>query len=206
MILGIDEAGRGCVLGDLFIGAFLISEDRVDDLRRAGVTDSKRLSPKRRASVHEAIQGIGTARVLRISPARIDSGNLNTLEEEAICQLIRDARPDRIILDALGPPAGFSAVLRRLSANIGDLRPAWTMEPKADLHHPPCGAASIIAKVARDQALAEIRSQWGELGSGYPSDPKTRSWLTAHARTGAPWPPFVRTRWGTIRQIQDQIS
>lgn len=205
-ILGIDEAGRGCVLGDLFIASFLVEVEDCPALSAAGATDSKRLSARRRREVRELLSPLGKVEIHRITPAEIDSGNINALEERAICELIRAARPDRVILDALGPPSGFAAVLRRLAQGVSPLRLQWTLEPKADLHHPPCGAASIFAKVARDEALDTLKASHGDLGSGYPSDPKTRAWLRAHAQTGAPWPPFVRTRWGTIAQIEAELE
>lgn len=79
------------------------------------------------------------------------------------------------------------------------------MEPKADANFPACGAASIFAKTHRDAHIDALREEHGDFGSGYPSDPKTRGWLEEHARTGEPWPAFVRTRWSTIDNISQQL-
>ena len=75
-----------------------------------------------------------------------------------------------------------------------------TIQPKADANFPHCGAASIFAKVARDAAIAAL----GEVGSGYPSDPVTRAWLTGFIQRGESFPSCVRTRWGTIENLRQQ--
>ncbi|MBN2798560.1 MAG: ribonuclease HII [Deltaproteobacteria bacterium] len=201
--LGIDEAGRGCVLGPLFVGAFLYDGGGPEPLWDAGAADSKRLSPARRAAVRSRLEALGTWEVVAIDAERIDTGNLNTLEEEAIAALVARHRPDRVIIDALGPPSALPAALRRLQAASG-VEAEWLMEPKADANHAPVAAASIFAKTERDAHLEQLRERWGALGSGYPSDPTTRRWLLDLAARGAQWPPFVRTRWDTIAKLSQQ--
>lgn len=204
-VLGIDEAGRGCVLGDLVIAGFF-SEDPDDlVLRTAGAADSKAIARSRRDRARAALSSLGVAEIRRISPPQIDEGNLNTLEESAIVDIIRVVRPDLVFIDALGHPSTLPALKRRLSAQLpSDLQPLWTIEPKADATFPIVGAASIFAKTLRDDLLDELRAEFGEIGSGYPSDPKTRSWLSAWVGAGKPWPSFVRTRWATITEITQQ--
>lgn len=201
-VLGIDEAGRGCVLGDLFVAGFVVDDVDPAALAAAGATDSKRLSPRRREAARAALSALGRPLFAPITVAQIDTGNLNELEERAVAQIILEAQPDRVVLDALGSPAAQPAVRARLLQAIRPLQPEILIEPKADQNHPVCGAASIFAKTERDRALAEIQAQVGPLGSGYPSDPKTRAFLVAHARTGAPWPAFVRTRWATVAALR----
>lgn len=205
-ILGIDEAGRGCVLGALFVGAF-VHEGDPEALRAVGVRDSKRLSAKKRTTIRAALDDLGTPDLRLVTANAIDDGNLNALEEEAIVDLVRTHRPDRVELDALGHPKTLPALMERLDTALAGegLDIEWVIEPKADGTWPTCGAASIVAKTARDAALEELAATWGALGSGYPSDPVTRAWLTAHAASGAPWPDFVRTRWGTITDIAQQV-
>lgn len=202
-VLGIDEAGRGCVLGPLVVAGFVAEGPPFDALVEAGADDSKRLSPKRRQAAREALTAVGTADVRTVSARAIDEGNLNALEEAVIIDLIRRWKPDHVILDALGHPKTLPKVVARIEAALADLDtlPTLQIEPKADRNHPPVGAASIFAKTTRDALLAEVAQTWGVLGSGYPSDPKTRAWLAAHAATGEDWPAFVRTRWGTVRAL-----
>lgn len=206
-VLGIDEAGRGCVLGPLVVGGWLVEDPDDDALRAMGVEDSKRLSPKRRAAVRDALGGIGIPAVREIPPSAIDSGNLNALEEAVIVALVIEARPDHVIVDALGHPRTLPALQARLAAEVAEhgLAPTWHIAPKADRDFPVCGGASIVAKTHRDAHLDALRAAWGDLGSGYPSDPVTRRWLAAHRATGAAWPEFVRTRWGTIRDLDAEL-
>lgn len=201
-ILGIDEAGRGCVLGPLVVAAYCIEGDDAV-LRAAGADDSKRLSAKKRLLVRQRLDELGEHAVVAISAAEIDAGNLNTLEEQAIVALVERFRPDIVKVDALGPPSGIPRVIARLQAAL-DVQPEWVMEPKADHTYPVVGAASIYAKTTRDAALDQACATHGDLGSGYPSDPKTRAWLESWARSRQEWPAFVRTRWGTIRDLAQQ--
>jgi ribonuclease HII len=203
--MGIDEAGRGCVLGALYIGAFIADEGLSDEaLRAAGADDSKRLSQKKRLKIREALLPLGYGDVRSVSAEQIDTGNLNTLEEEVIVALVRKWRPDEVYVDALGHPATLPKVLARLSRQVAPLTPKWVMEPKADSTYPIVGAASILAKTKRDEALDALREQYGAIGSGYPSDPSTKRWLESWSRAGKEWPAFVRTRWGTITELSQR--
>ncbi len=211
-ILGIDEAGRGCVLGPLVVGAFAMDAPEGQGaadarLRDLGVDDSKRLSAAKRTRIRATLDPVGLPAVRAISPAAIDDGNLNTLEEAAIVELVVAARPDHVIMDALGHPRTLPAVQDRLAAAVAahGLAPTWHIAPKADRDHPVCGAASIVAKTFRDGALDALRDTWGALGSGYPSDPVTRRWLSDRWASGQGWPDFVRTRWGTIRDLEEAL-
>lgn len=203
--MGLDEAGRGCVLGALFVGAFVTEADDTT-LAAAGATDSKALTAARRASALERLRGHGTWSLTEIPATAIDAGNLNKLEEDAIVALIAEARPDEVMIDALGHPRALPGILERLRVALADrgLHPELRMEPKADLNWPVVGAASIHAKLRRDAALEAWAAEAGDLGSGYPSDPTTRAWLAAWGASGRPWPAFVRTRWGTLEKIAQQ--
>jgi ribonuclease HII len=205
-VLGIDEAGRGCVLGPLVVAGFLAEVDD-DALLAAGAADSKSLSAARREERREALASLGQPDVREITASDIDAGNLNKLEEDVIVDLIRTWRPDHVIIDALGHPKTLPATMTRLLSQLTDLDPTPTivMEPKADANHPPVGAASIFAKTHRDARIAALRESHGDFGSGYPSDPKTRGWLVEVAATGADWPSFVRTRWSTVSTIAQQV-
>jgi len=203
-VLGIDEAGRGCVFGDLYVAGFVAEPYEPDALRAVGATDSKRLSAKRRVAAREALSEMGTVDVRRITPAQIDDGNLNHLELEVLLDLIITHRPDHVIIDALGHPSTLPKTMDQLLSALvpHGLAPKITMEPKADLNHPVVGAASIFAKTDRDDQLDALKLEHGELGSGYPSDPKVKNWLASHAATHTPWPSFVRTRWETVRRFE----
>ena len=203
-ILGIDEAGRGCVLGPLAVGGFLICEHSQDALRAAGADDSKRLSKKKRDQIRLKLADLGTADVRLISAKAIDGANLNELEMQAIVLLVNRFEPDVVYIDALGHPQTLPALARKLDQTVAPSGIEWIIEPKADQRYPVVGAASIFAKTTRDSELEAHKAQWGDFGSGYPSDPKTRRWLEKIAAKQAAWPPFVRTRWGTVRALSQR--
>lgn len=216
-ILGLDEAGRGSVLGPLLVGAYAWQAPAGCDLRdvvaqgalrEAGAEDSKALRPERREQVRARLQALGEGRVHRIEAAEIDQGNVNHLEEAAFLALVRAIRPARVYLDAPVHPRGVPALCARLLHGLagGDLAPpALVVEPKADATWPVVGAASIFAKVARDQAMRDLSDELGrDLGSGYPSDPKSRRWLAELLASATPLPSCVRQRWGTLDALRQQ--
>lgn len=199
-VLGMDEAGRGCVLGPLVVGAFFLVDGEQATLRAAGANDSKILSAQRRAEARARLETLGTGVVVEVSPQQIDQGNINTLEEDAFVALIQRFQPDEVYLDAPVNPRGIPAFTRRLLARIAPLTPRMTVEPKADATWPVVGAASIYAKLHRDAAIEAL----GPVGSGYPSDPVTRAWLQGFLTRGEPLPSCVRTRWGTLGELRQQ--
>lgn len=205
-VLGIDEAGRGCVLGPLVVAGFLAEDLDDEALWAAGANDSKKLSAKKRTEVRERLRGLGTADVRHVDPVAIDAGNLNHLEEMTIASLVHRWDPDLVICDALGHPKTLPAVITRIRGMIPNERESrvWVMVPKADADFAACAAASIFAKTSRDAALDSWREEHGDFGSGYPSDDKTRDWLASWMRTQKPWPHFVRTRWETIVNVSQQ--
>ncbi len=216
-ILGLDEAGRGSVLGPLVVGGFLYevaAETALRDLsvqqalRDAGADDSKALRPKRRDAVRAVLEDMGDGRVVQVTAVQIDGGNLNRLEEDAFVALVVATRPDQVYLDAPCHPRSVGALRKRLddalSAAGGPL-PGWVIEPKADATWPVVGAASIFAKTTRDAAMASLSEAHGQpLGSGYPGDPVSRRWISGFLSRDEPLPACVRSRWGTIDKLRQQ--
>ena len=168
MKIGVDEAGRGPVIGPLVVCAFAsISQS---SLRELGVKDSKDLSPKKREELFEILSEM-PHRVVVCSPERIDnSDNLNHLEVELFAEALAAMPDGQIMLDACDVDA------QRFARNVSALSKRECMaEHKADENHPEVSAASIIAKVTRDRIIRELSEEIGiDLGSGYPSDPKTK--------------------------------
>jgi len=197
-ILGLDEAGRGSVLGPLVVGAFLYEGEEQTALRGAGANDSKVLSAQKRVAARGRLTALGQEAFRAILAPQIDEGNVNALEEDAFLSLVAELRPDRVYLDAPVHPAGIPKLRARLIARSGVAD--WVVECKADGTYPVVGAASIVAKTERDAAIEAI----GHIGSGYPSDPVTRAWLSAALARPEPLPSFVRTRWGTIEALRQQ--
>jgi ribonuclease HII len=201
-VLGIDEAGRGCVLGDLVIAGFVTRAPDEGALRAAGAGDSKAMAASKRERARVQLGDMGDVEIRRIDAVTIDGGNLNALEEQAILSIIEATEPDLVQLDALGHPNTLGRLRQRLLSSLRPgLRPEMVIEPRADSTYACVGAASIFAKTLRDEVLDGWRDEFGDFGSGYPSDPKTKGWLAAWARTGRAWPHFVRCRWATIEAL-----
>ena len=176
--------------------SFLVDQRKFTELEATGATDSKQLSARRREALIEPLSQLGVHQVIHISAAEIDAENINTLEERAFAALIRTHRPDGVIIDAPCHPRAIPNFTRRLLEAL-DYVPELIIEPKADLNHKPCGAASIFAKVSRDAAITAL----GPVGSGYPSDPVTRAWIADKLARTDPLPDCIRKRWGTIAAL-----
>lgn len=198
--MGIDEAGRGCVVGPLFVAAAAFTEEGLERLKRAGVRDSKELTRSRRERLEGLIRREAAAVALRrVDPWVIDSRNINEAELEAVASLLSELR-DRLRGAAVESVAvdlfGREEELRRI---VGEAFPGAEarLVHGADALFTECSAASIIAKVERDRFIDGLKQAYGDFGSGYSSDPRTVSWLAAAAASGS-LPPWVRRSWRTL--------
>jgi ribonuclease HII len=192
------------VLGPLVVGGFCCSADELPTLVGLGVRDSKRLSPAQRGAVYARLASVGTRWSIAIPPRTIDRyvarGGLNELELETFARLIVQLRPDVTYVDACDTNAARFG--QRLSAIAGNGTRVVSRH-KADRDLPVVGAASIVAKVRRDAALARLRTATVEtLGSGYPSDAETRSCVERHARDGGRIPSWMRASWATVQRVK----
>jgi ribonuclease HII len=203
-ILGVDEAGRGSVLGPLVVGAFCCTEDQLDRLGATGVRDSKQLTPRRREQVYALLPAVGECRSLALPPRTIDRyvarGGLNELELLSFAALVEKFRPDTAYVDACDTNAErFGS---RLAEMIGP-GVRIVSRHKADRDFPVVSAASVVAKVRRDAALEALRTRSGEpMGSGYPSDPTTKECVARHARDGGAVPSWMRRSWETVQRVK----
>ncbi len=200
-VLGVDEAGRGAVLGPLVVAGVLAPADSRPALRTHGARDSKTVPRHRRRDVlrtllQEAVRGYA----LVIPPSTIDAGNLTTLEEEAIASLIARLAPQEVVLDAPVGPAALPRFLRRLRAAV-DEEVQLIAYPKADRSDPIVGAASLLAKVVRDGYMDALRPHYGDIGWGYPGEPRVRRFLEGWVATHGALPPICRTRWASNRTL-----
>jgi len=206
MICGADEAGRGPCFGPLVVAGVLFEHDR--ELVRIGVTDSKQLTPRKREQLAPMIQKIAlNYEVIVIPAADIDdlrkTMTLNELEVFVYSKIIEKLQPDICYIDAVDvKEERFGRdILSRLS-----YRPTIISEHKADEKYPIVGAASIIAKVTRDEHVHRIALELKPklnlpLGSGYPSDPMTKKFLKTWVEQYGDLPPHVRRSWETCQQL-----
>ena len=206
-VVGVDEAGRGSLIGELMVAAFAIDEVKEPELVRAGVKDSKQLTRGQRERLYWQLVRMGVFSVLPISPGEIDSENVNRLEERRLWDLLK------ILFRRVGGPSEVRAIyidrfgeLKEIPARLrgvgyrGDL----VVEPKADSTYPVVSAASIIAKVVRDWRLDVLKSMYGVRGSGYPADPETRTWVMEVIRSGRR-PPIIRYSWSTLEGTEAYV-
>jgi ribonuclease HII len=206
LVCGLDEAGRGPILGPMVMAGVAISEDKSDQLKALGVTDSKLLSPKRREALYDKIIELADSySIIEISPNEIDemniSGtNLNQLEALKIAEILMKLKPDKVYVDSPEPTASKFGVM--ILAHMNGFAPEIIAEHGADLKYPTSSAASILAKVTRDRAVRKIEKQIGHpIGSGYPADPNTKHFLQKHYSDDEHI-NYVRTCWSTYKKLQ----
>jgi ribonuclease HII len=209
LIAGIDEAGRGAVMGPLVIAGVSMDPGQENHLRKIGVKDSKLLSPARREKLSAAIEKAAKDMVvIKVGSCKIDnyrrSGvNLNQIEAMKMADIVNYLKPDRVYIDS--PDTNISKFQRFLKRMI-DHEHEMVMEHKADYRYPSVAAASIIAKVARDREIEELKEKHGEIGSGYTSDPVTIQWLENWISGNRKFPDFVRSSWITAGDMLRQKS
>ena len=194
---GVDEAGRGPVLGSLFVAC--VSADPTT--LPAGIDDSKRLTSTRRealAAELRADERVSVA-IVEVTSEAIDDGSLNALTVTAMADAIDRVAPDCAgVVDACDTDAGRFG--RRVASETAS-EVEIVAEHGADETHEIVGAASIVAKVARDEHVAGFAAEHGPVGSGYPSDGTTRAFLREYVREHGDLPPFARVSWQTSRDI-----
>jgi ribonuclease HII len=203
VICGVDEAGKGSVLGPLVVAAVLCRSE--EEARAVGARDSKTLSPSRREEIYAEILPRFQVATRIIPPERIDARprlSLNTCIARAHAGVVSDLRPGTAILDACDVDAGRYA---RTVARFLTCRCRLLSVHGADQKHPVVGAASIVAKVLRDRAIADLAREHGEIGSGYPSDPVTITYLRNYLKSRKAPPPFARWSWETTRTLVNEL-
>ncbi|RKY00697.1 ribonuclease HII [Candidatus Poribacteria bacterium] len=201
-ILGIDEAGRGCVIGPLVIAGVMVDEKGMELLGELGVLDSKRFTSKEREEMFSKINSIALkVKVCVIQPCEIDEANLNYIELRVTSSIISELRPDVAYFDVPTHPRGVRNYCRYLSHLISNTTAKLVGENEADVKYPVVGAASIVAKVERDRIIDDLQRRYGDFGSGYPSDEKTRRFIREWYERRGTLPEMVRRKWKAVRDI-----
>ncbi len=201
VVIGIDEAGRGPAVGPLVVGIVQWNEPSLpEDLK---LTDSKKMTPAQRRKTAEFIQKNCHYQTQHIPAYQISTSELplQHLEARVIVATLKNFPAEiPVYADALG------------SGHEAENWVRWELPERefhfssgADEKYPAVSAASVMAKQERDAALENISSNWGEVGSGYPGDPKTISWLENHFSENKSWPAVVRESWSTVSRVQKNI-
>lgn len=213
LVLGIDDAGRGPVIGPMVLAGCLIDDKIEKDLKRLGVKDSKQLTQKRREFLAEKIKEVAeTFEIVLANPEEIDgknkSGvNLNALEAikmaEVINRINKGFSKIKVIIDC--PSVSIEKWKDFLKTKINNLSNLEIIcEHKADVNHVSVSAASILAKCAREIEMGKLKEKYGsEIGSGYCSDPLTTNFLEKHAQTYGDKGIF-RKSWSTWKDVCEQ--
>ena len=198
MQFGVDEAGKGPVLGSMFAAAVRAPRAALP----AGVDDSKRLSEERREALADRLRADDRVAVglAEVTPARIDEGDMNELtvaaHAEALSAVVEAG--DEGLCDACDVDAD------RFAARVADALEAdvsLRAEHGADAADGLVGAASVLAKSARERHVAALREEYGDVGSGYPSDPTTREFLREHVESTGELPACARASWSTCEDL-----
>ncbi len=205
-LIGIDDAGRGPVLGSMFLAGVLIEKDKQEELRTLGAKDSKLLSPATRRSLARKIKRSYKFHIEKSTPKEIDDcDNLNNLEAIKSAMIINRLASGlkgeiEAIVDC--PSVNIEAWSAYLSNLIIDHNIKITAEHKADFNHPVVSAASIIAKETREEEVAQIRKELDvKFGSGYPSDPQTIEFIK-HNYKNEKYKDIIRHSWDTVKQLE----
>ncbi len=201
MIAGVDEAGRGPVLGPLVVAGVAVDSDV--PLRQLSVRDSKKLTPEKRELLAPQIERVGRCELLVIPAERIDvmraEMSLNDFEAKLFAEIIEKLHPETAYVDAADvDEIEFKrAVQRELSFAV-----EVVSQHNADELFPVVSAASIVAKVRRDLEMRTIEQEFGvPIGSGYPHDTETIAFLEKWIREKGSLPPHTRTSWDTARRL-----
>ena len=208
LIAGVDEAGRGPCMGPLVLAVATIEKEDEELLFKSGVKDSKLLSPAKRESlfpkVHELCNEIA---VESIEADELDSlmarKSLNEIEAMRIGRALNSLKekPDIVYVDS--PDVISSNFAKRIIKYIS-FKPKIISEHKADTNYTIAGAASIVAKVSRDNRIKELAESYGDLGSGYASDERTIKFIKNFLYKNNKLPPFVRRCWLTTERILNE--
>lgn len=209
LIGGVDEAGRGSVIGPLVVAGISIGKNGVSRLHKLGIRDSKTLTPMARENFFGNIVGLANSLCIsKFECHEVDNyvffNGLNELEAIGMAEVINNIHADRIYVDSC------DINLERYKNSIKKY--LWTPKPRIYcLHHADCSnvvvsAASIVAKIIRDNELERIRKIYHDIGSGYPSDKKTmffiKKWVTRYKSA----PHFARKSWRPLRIMLESES
>lgn len=197
-VCGVDDAGRGSVLGPLVIAGIVIKRTKINQLKKQGIRDSKKLTPLARERLYKKIINIvDDYYVTRISPKIIDKSvfnhSLNHLEARYMAKVISKLSPSIAFVDSCDVnPHRFGKEISKLT-----FRSKIKSYHHADSKFVVVSAASILAKVSRDRAITKLKKKYN-IGSGYPSDPKTKAFVKKSIKRNEPL-TFIRKSWKPVQ-------
>ena len=204
MIAGIDEAGRGAVIGPLIIAIAYADRDIAHELLRNGAKDSKELTHASRLRVLERCKGFCEFEIIKI-PARelnelMERMSINEIEAMKIGEALEKLAVKRAYIDSPTPiAASFAGLVRKYCSKPVKL----ICEHRSDKKHAIVAIASIAAKVEREREVERIARELGYFGSGYPSDERTMRFLKENFRNPK-LKRYLRTKWQTVERLKQR--
>ncbi len=208
LVAGVDEAGRGCVVGPLVVAGVAVQAEVLPQLVELGVKDSKLLTPKKREALYPEILKLAAGhQVIKVLPQDIDKvvhsarrlHRLNRLEARTMAKVIEVLKPDTAYVDAA------DVVEYRFRNHIKECltsKVRVVSRHKADRTFPVVSAASIIAKVERDREIANLKVEFGDFGSGYLIDDRTVAFLKRLLDEHGDYPSCIRQSWEPARRVK----
>ncbi len=212
LVAGVDEAGRGCVIGPLVVAGVTVQMENLSLLAGLGVKDSKQLTPKKREALYpEILKLTHSYHTVKVLPYLIDKAvrctralyKLNRLEAQTMAKVIEEMKPDEAYVDAADVKE------ERFGEHIKEYLTVNTRifsEHKADRTYPIVSAASIIAKVERDREIEALKLTYGDFGSGYLTDDKAVVFLKRLLDEYGDYPSFVRKSWEPAIRVKAEYK
>ncbi|AKG91091.1 RNase HII [Geoglobus ahangari] len=202
-IAGIDEAGKGPVIGPLVVCGVACDEGLLKKLSELGVRDSKKLTPKRRKEIAEKLKELLDWETIVIQPAELDrmmeKKTINEILKEACVRIISKLNPDVAFVDS------FDVKPERLARELEQMTGCKIVAKHCGEEEPVVAAASIMAKCLRDEMVERLKEEHGDFGSGYASDERTRRWLEERLKDGEV-PDIVRRKWKTVDRMMKGLK
>ena len=199
---GIDEAGKGPVIGPMAIAIVVADED---EMKKTGARDSKTLSQASRLRMGRLIMERAAYWNVKVIYSedlnkKMEEMTINKIEENEVSEIIKNSPCNDFVVDS------FDVNERRLSDLLSEMTAKNVIcKHKADSLYVNVSAASILAKLKREEEMDRIRMEYGDVGSGYPSDPKTINFLKEAIKDGMDIKGIVRTHWKTYTGILDDF-
>jgi ribonuclease HII len=208
LVGGVDEAGRGSIIGPLVVAGISIKESKIAQLSEMGVRDSKALTPKARARLFGEIMKVADSVCIRkVDPDEIDGSvslrGLNRLEARVMASVINNIGADEVYVDCcdVNPERYRDYIWQHL-----DCSPKVHSMHHADSINVVVSAASIVAKITRDQEIQHIRNRYRSIGSGYPSDDRTMRFIRRWVNKNGSAPEFARKSWKPLKLMLEQTA
>ncbi|MCS7094069.1 MAG: ribonuclease HII [Candidatus Aenigmarchaeota archaeon] len=210
LVGGIDEAGRGAVIGPMVIAGVVLEKKDQRVLKSIGVKDSKELTPKKREELYKQIESIAKNIVAIKIPACMITNyqskkiNLDRIEAMKMADIIKMLDAEKIYVDSI--EQNSEKFEKMIKEHLGEKKCELVVKNYMDESVPVVSAASIVAKVERDREIEEIKKQVKyDFGVGYSHDERTIKFIEKILQTEEEPPRYLRLRWETVKEVAKRL-